>query len=187
MKGSFEFILGMYSIIIGLGISRLLEGIKNLVVSSRPLHGTGLYIAMLAIGLLVHATTWLSLWGLRNVEAWSIWSFLLVMLVPVLMFLYSSITVPDNDPSVDLGQYYLDSARKMHGLLIAAILVNALAEFALLQHPPSIRLSAIRLGIVLLLLACAVMPRATRLHRVVLPTVVVGAALLIQLVDFKLR
>ena len=104
---SFEFLLGMYSIILGLGISRLLEGIKNLVVSARPVRGTGLYIWMLVIGLLVHVTTWLSLWGLRNVETWSVWSFLLVMLVPVLMYLYSSITVPDNDRSVDLGEYYL--------------------------------------------------------------------------------
>ena len=186
MKGSFEFIVGMYSIIIGLGISRLLEGIKNLVVSSRPLRGTGLYIGMLAIGLLVHATTWLSLWGLRNVEAWSVWSFLLVMLVPVLMFLYSSITVPDNDRSVDLGQYYLDSARKMHGLLIATILVNAFAEFVLLRHAASLQLTLTRLGIVALLLACAAMPGAKTLHRIVLPTVMVGAALLIHLADFKI-
>ena len=121
MRGSFEFILGMYSIIICLGVSRLLEGVKNLVVSARPLRGSLVYIGMLLLGLLVHATTWLSLWTLRDVEAWKVWSFLQLMLAPVVLYLYSAITVPDHDHSIDLGEYYLANARKMHGLLIAAI------------------------------------------------------------------
>ena len=184
---SFEFLLGMYSIILGLGISRLLEGIKNLVVSARPVRGTGLYIWMLVIGLLVHVTTWLSLWGLRHVETWSVWSFLLVMLVPVLMYLYSSITVPDNDRSVDLGEYYLSNAGKMHGLLISAIVINGFAEFVILERPSSIPLAAMRIAIASLLLVCALMPRAIHVHRVILPAVMVGAATLVLAVDFQIR
>ena len=131
----------MYSIIIGLGVSRLLEGVKNLVVAARPWRGSLLYIGMLVIGLLVHATTWLSLWTLRDVEAWKVWSFLQLMLAPIALYLYSAIAVPDHDRSLDLGEYYLDNASRMHGLLIAAIFFNSLTEFMLLgfvYSPPAV-------------------------------------------------
>ena len=182
MRGSFEFILGMYSIIIGLGVSRLLEGVKNLVVAARPWRGSLLYIGMLVIGLLVHATTWLSLWTLRDVEAWKVWSFLQLMLAPIALYLYSAIAVPDNDRSLDLGEYYLDNASKLHGLLIAAIVFNSLTEFMLLGSVYSAPQSLMRLALIGLLLACAIWPRAVRLHRIVVPAVILGALLLVPLV-----
>ncbi len=182
VKGSFEFILGMYSIIIGLGVSRLLEGVKDLVVSARPLRGSLVYIGMLLLGLLVHATTWLSLWTLRDVEAWKVWSFLQLMLAPVVLYLYSAITVPDHDRSIDLGEYYLANARKMHGLLIAAIFFNALTELMVLGYVASVPLAFLRFALIGLLLLCAMLPRATRLHRIIVPAVIVGTLLLVPLV-----
>ena len=181
MRGSFEFILGMYSIIIALGISRLLEGVKNVAFSGRPLRGSGLYIGMLAIGLLVHATTWLALWPLRDVETWTVWSFLQLMLAPITLYLYSSITVPD-DHSIDMGEHYLANARKMHGLLMVAILFNALTEFVVLGYVYSVPQAAMRLTLASLLLLCAVRPRAVRLHRLIVPAGIVGAVLLVPLV-----
>jgi hypothetical protein len=181
VRGSFEFILGMYSIIIGLGVSRLLEGVKDLVVSPRPLRGSLLYIGMLVIGLLVHATTWLSFWTLRDVEAWKVWSFLQLMLAPIALYLYSAITVPDPDRSVDLGEYYLANASKMHGLLIAAIFFNALTEFMVLDQVYSLPLALMRLALLVLLTACAILPRAVRLHRIVVPAVIVATLLLVPL------
>lgn len=174
MEGSFEFVLGMYSIITGLGVSKLLEGVKNVLLTGRRPKGSELYIGMLVIGLLIHATAWLSLWSLRGVETWKVWSFLLVMLTPVLMFLYSSVTVSDNDPPVDLGDYYFTNARKMHALLIIAISVNALTGFVLLGHVESLSHMLTRLAVVPALLLCALMPRRNLLHRIIIPAVCIG-------------
>jgi hypothetical protein len=172
----------MYSIIIGLGVSRQLEGVRNLVIYPRPLAGSVLYIGMLVIGLLVHATTWLSLWSMRDVETWKIWSFLLLMAAPTVLYLYSSITVPDGDGSIDLGEYYLANARKMHVLLLAAIFFNSLTELVLLGQVSSVPLALLRLALMLLLLVCAAWPRALRLHRFVVPAVIVGTVLLVPFV-----
>jgi hypothetical protein len=172
----------MYSIIIGLGVSRLLEGVKNLVVSTRPLRGSLLYVGMLVIGLLVHATTWLSLWTLRDVETWKVWSFLQLMLAPIALYLYSAITVPDDDRSVDLDVFYRANASRMHGLLIVAIVFNALTEFMVLGFVYSLPLSLLRLTLIGLLLTCAMLPGAIRLHRVIVPSVIVGTLLLVPLV-----
>jgi hypothetical protein len=172
----------MYSIIIGLGVSRLLEGVKNLVLSTHPWRASLLYVGMLVIGLLVHATTWLSLWTLRDVEAWNVWSFLQLMLAPIALYLYSAITVPDGDRSVDLGAHYLENGRRMHGLLIVAILFNALNEFVVLGFVYSMPLLLMRLALVALLLACASLPRSIRLHRMIVPAAIVGTLLLVPLV-----
>ena len=187
MRGSFEFILGMYSIIIGLGVSRLLEGVKNLVVAARPWRGSLLYIGMLVIGLLVHATTWLSLWTLRDVEAWKVWSFLQLMLAPIALYLYSAIAVPDQDRSIDLGEHYLANASKMHGLLIAAIFFNALTERMVLGYVASVPLALMRFALIGLLLPCAILPRAVRLHRIIVPLVIVGTVLLVPLVHSPIK
>lgn len=183
MRGSFEFILGMYSIIIGLGISRLLEGVKNLVVSTRPLRGSALYIGMLLLGLLVHATTWLSLWPMRDVETWKVWSFLQLMAAPTALYLYSAIAVPDGDRTSDMGEYYLANARKMHVLLIAGIFFNAMTELVVLGHFSSLTLAWLRLVLMILLLACAAWPRAARLHQVIVPAVIIGTLMLVPLVQ----
>ena len=182
VRGSFEFILGMYSIIIALGISRLLEGVKNVAFSGRPLQGSGLYIGMLAMGLLVHGTTWLSLWPLRDVETWKAWSFLQLMLAPIMLYLYSSVTVPDDPRSIDMGEHYVANARKMHGLLIAAILFNGFNEFVMLGYVYNVPLAALRLTLVALLLVCAALPRALLLHRLIVPAGVVGSILLVPFV-----
>ena len=75
----------------------------------------------------------------------------------------------------------------MHGLLISAIVMNGIVEGVILQHPPSLLLAALRLVIVVLLLICALQPRAIRVHQVILPTVLVGAALLIHMADVQIR
>ena len=187
MNASFQAILGLYSIIIGLGVSKLLEGVKNHVVSGQTLRGNTLYVGMLLIGLLVHVTSWLSLWSLRNVETWSVWSFLLVMTIPLLLYLYSAITVPEGQHSPNMNAYYLRHSTGMHSLLVIAIVCNGLVDLVMLGHWPEVSMTVGRFAVVSLLLVCALNPRAMRLHRVILPMLVLGVALLVPFLDFPIR
>jgi hypothetical protein len=70
----------------------------------------------------------------------------------------------------------------MHGLLIVAILFNALNEFVVLGFVYSMPLLLMRLALVALLLACASLPRSIRLHRMIVPAAIVGTLLLVPLV-----
>ncbi len=184
---NFEFILGLYAIIAGLGVSRLLEGIKDVVVSGRPVRGYWVQACMVLMGLVVHVTTWLSMWSLNDVEAWQVGTFLLVLLVPALMYLYSSLALPGGEGAVDLRDYYFANARKLHGLLALVFTVVMLAEWVLLGHASSRAAMALRFAIIGLLLACAAYPRNEALHRIVVPLVLVGGVFALASLDVEIR
>jgi hypothetical protein len=184
---NFEFILGMYAIIAGLGVSRLLEGIKDALVSGRAVRGYWVHSAMVLAGLIAHATTWLSLWSLRSVDAWEIGTFLLVLLVPALMYLYSSLALPGGAGAMDLREYYFANASKLHGLLAAALAVTTLDEFVLLSHAPNTTMTALRLVVIGLLVTCALRPHQARLHRIVVPLMLVGGVAALAFLDIKVE
>ena len=170
MNSNFEFILGMYSIIAGLGVSRLLEGVKDAVIAGRASRTYWVHSAVVMLGLAVHATTWLSLWALRSIPAWGVWDFLFVLLVPVLLYLFSSLVFPSADgDDWDLRDYYYAHASRIHALLASAIAVNALSEYAVLGHIQIPALAAMRIGMVLAWCSCAIWKTAEPLHRIVVP------------------
>ena len=75
----------------------------------------------------------------------------------------------------------------MHGLLIAAIFFNALTERMVLGYVASVPLAFTRFAVIGLLLPCAILPRAVRLHRIVVPLVIVGTVLLVPLVHSPIK
>ena len=186
MNANFDFILGMYSIIAGLGISRLLEGIKDAVFSGRSARTYWVHSAVVMLGLSVHATTWLSLWALRDIPAWGVWNFLSVLFVPVLLYLFSSLVFPDSDSDCDLRAYYYANARRIHGLLASAIAVNAMSEYALLGHVEIPVLAATRIGMVLALCCCAIWKSNEALHRIVVPLLLVTGAAVPTLLNVEI-
>lgn len=190
MNGNFEFILGMYSIIAGLGVSRLLEGIRLATEPGTHRRTYWLQGAMVCLGLAVHATTWLSLWALRHVSVWNVRGFLLVLTVPALMYLFSASVLPaleetrerqDADPKAR----YFDHARRIHGLLAAALLTNALSEHVVLGHFNNPRLTIVRLVLVALLAMCAWFPRNESLHRVLVPLIATIGVLMPILLELR--
>lgn len=190
MNGNFEFILGMYSIIAGLGVSRLLEGIRLATEPGTHRRAYWLQGAMVCLGLAVHATTWLSLWALRHVDAWNVRGFLLVLTVPALMYLFSASVLPAMDATrerqdPDPRARYFDHARRIHGLLAAALFVNALSEYVVLGHVNNPNLTLIRLVLVALLAICAWFPRHASLHRILVPVVAVIGVLMPILLEVR--
>lgn len=169
----------MYSIIAGLGVSRLLEGIKDALMVGKARRAYWVHSLIVLIGFAFHATTWLSLWALRNTEAWGVWNFLSVLLVPVLLYLFSAMVLPAGDSGDwDLRAYYYANARKIHGLLAAAILVNAFSEYSVLGHLANPTLAVMRTGMFAVLCICAIWSRNETLHRVLVPLIlVVGATM----------
>ncbi|HJW45386.1 MAG TPA: hypothetical protein VJ484_02750 [Lysobacter sp.] len=187
MNDNFEFILGLYSIIAGLGVSRLLEGVKDAVIAGRATRTYWVHSAMVMAGLAVHATTWLSLWALRTIPVWEIWNFLFVLLVPVLLYLFSSLVFPEEGDDWDLRAYYYAHARRIHGLLASAIAVNAMSEYALLRQVEIPALAAMRVGMVVALCACAIWKTNEPLHRIVVPLLLLIGAATLAVLDVEIQ
>ena len=187
MNSNFDFILGMYSIIAGLGVSRLLEGVKDAVIAGRATRTYWVHSAVVMLGLAVHATTWLSLWALRNIPVWGVWNFLFVLLVPVLLYLFSSLVFPDSDSDDwDLRTYYYVHARRIHGLLASAIAANALSEYAVLGHVEIPALAAMRVSMVVALCTCAIWKGSELLHRIIVPLLLLAGAAMPTVLDVEI-
>jgi hypothetical protein len=189
LNDNFEFILGMYSIIAGLGVSRLLEGIRMATQPGSTMRGYWVHVVMAGLGLMVQATTWLSLWALRHVEVWTFRGFLSVLTVPALLYLYSASVLPtmDNPGYSDLTpkQRYFVIARRIHGLLAAAMLVYTLSEWIVSGRFQNIPLTLMRLVLTALLGACALWQHEERLHRIVVPLLAVIGLLMPVVLDME--
>jgi hypothetical protein len=187
MSDNFQFILGMYSIIAGLGVSRLLEGVRDAVIAGRATRTYWVHSVVVMLGLAVHAMTWLSLWALRSIPAWGVWNYLFVLLVPVLLYLFSSLVFPDSDgDDWDLRSYYYAHARRIHGLLASAIAANALSEYAVLSQLEIPALAAMRIGMVVALCSLAIWKTNEALHRIIVPLLLITGAAVPTMLDVEI-
>ena len=117
---------------------------------------------------------------------WGVWNFLFVLLVPVLLYLFSSLVFPEHSDDWDLRAYYYLHARRIHGLLATAIAVNALSEYALLGRVEVPAVAAMRVGMVVALCSCAVWRTYEPLHRVVVPLLLLAGAAMPAILNIKI-
>jgi hypothetical protein len=88
----FEYISVAFSIVLSLGVATLLGALRRIFSPDRRywVHATWVVTT-----LFMHAIAWWSLWSFSAVESWTILSFLLVLLQPVVLFLVASLLVGD--------------------------------------------------------------------------------------------
>lgn len=129
---SFSYLSVLLSIIIGLSITQVLQGVRALMLSrdTARLYWPSLIWAFL---LLVIATQmWWSSFGLRDHQDWNFATYGLVLLQMALFYLASGLVLPDLTPSrIDLEGDYFRNRRWFFGLLGAAAVASVLKDLAL--------------------------------------------------------
>jgi hypothetical protein len=171
----FSYLSVLLSIVLGLGLSHLLAEAAQLVryrVAVRSYTPAMLWMAML---FLLHVQVWWTVYELRRVKVWTFFSFMLVLLIPVLTYLLTYLLVPDfgREGQVDLRTRYYESRRWFFGLLMLLPLVSLAQEYTAwskieLDADPVFRLVLAVLALVGLLSA------HERTYRVLAPAVLIG-------------
>jgi len=126
----FEFFFGFYSLLLGLGLAELLQGVASIVRSQR-VRAIGAETALAAVGLLcIIVLTWLDAWStLSNVEL-SVGFIAGPLLVSVCYYLAAVIVFPkDIEAWPSLDDYYSSRKRYVIGLLLIAEIVIVLFLF----------------------------------------------------------
>ncbi len=112
---SFEFLMIVVSIIVGLGISQLLAGIVRILrVELKPYWIHELWVFYVFLNLLQYC------WSLFDLEARSDWIFieLLGLLTPpVILYLVASLLFPPRSSEPDLSDFYYAHRKPIFGLL----------------------------------------------------------------------
>lgn len=129
---SFSYLSVLLSIIIGLAITQVLQGLRTLMLtrSSARLYLPSLLWA--ALMLLTATQMWWASFGLRDQSDWTFGLYGLVLLQVSLFYLASGLVLPDLTPErIDLEGDYFRNRRWFFGLLAATALVSVIKDVAL--------------------------------------------------------
>jgi hypothetical protein len=129
----FPFILSLYSVTSGLGLTLLVSSVAKMIEARDRTRRYWVHTCWLAFLFVVNVTSWLSLWVVRDHQTWSILEALLLLLVPILLYTVSYLAVPnfDDAANLDLRIHYFRQAGWMQGLLLLALLSGSMAVRAI--------------------------------------------------------
>ncbi|MEQ1752573.1 MAG: hypothetical protein ABL973_00405 [Micropepsaceae bacterium] len=129
----FEFVFGLYSILLSLGITHLLSGIVEVLRNVQRVrfsleHGLWAWSAFaMSIG------NWASLWELRLLPAWPAWTVLLLIAVAVGQYAFCAFVTPvvREEGEIDLVLFHERARRGYAGALIVTAIISTLLNVVL--------------------------------------------------------
>ena len=112
----FEFVFGLYSIIVSLALTHLLAGMISLRDASRVrfslTHALWAWAAFaMAIG------NWASMWELREMQSWPSWSVLLLISTAIVQYVFCAFVTPEvrKGEGIDLVGFHDGQRRRYVG------------------------------------------------------------------------
>ena len=159
--GIFEFIVGLYAIIAGLGISLLVQSVGQLIEARRRVTLYWVHVVWIGLIFVAHVSSWFSFWRFAGQATWTAIEAIAVLLVPILLYLVSHLAVPDleDERSHDLRPYYYEHHRWMQGLMVAALAVTQAGQYAILGAPGTSGPEVVRAAAIVLLVPGVVSSR----------------------------
>jgi hypothetical protein len=136
-QGVFTFIVSLAAVINGLGIVRIVAGVGDYFRRRESLEVNHYWVYSLValFQLLAHVMIWWAMLGLRDVGSINFLQYLYLLLGPTLLFLATSLLIPDvTDNKVDLHAEY-GRLRKPYYTLLAIFWVWTMAIWPVFGYP----------------------------------------------------
>lgn len=108
---AFGYVSVIISVVIGLGLSHLLTGVAELFKTRRRVKFYWVHLVWVGLIFVGHIFLWWTMWNLRLVREWNFFSFLLLLLAPVLLYVAAAFLIPkvESDVSIDLREYFYEN------------------------------------------------------------------------------
>jgi len=133
-----DYLFVLVSIIIGLGISRVLTGLAAVIVHRRRVRIYWLWVVAALLVFLAHVQLWWSTFSVGSTIAkGSFLEFMLFLLSPIALYLSAAVIIPDleDDEVVDLREYYLENVRAYFIFLAMVPLLNVIRSLVVSHDP----------------------------------------------------
>lgn len=165
---AFSYLSVLLSIILGLAITQVLQGVRGMLLSRQ--HIT-LYLPSLlwSAMILVFATQfWWASFGLAGHQAWTFAAFGIVLVQTTLLYMLAALVLPDFafGEARDLKEHYYREARPFFLVLAGMLLASFLKELLIEGRPP-VGKKLLFHGIFLAIALLAAVSRNHRLHEVI--------------------
>jgi hypothetical protein len=150
----FEFLLALYAIVAGLGVSLLIRSIGQMIEARERVRLYWVHSCWLALIFVSHVVSWFALWRFSEHAPWTILQALLLLCVPILLYLISHLAVPEleDDRIHDMREYYYRHVHWMQGLLLAVLILGAVAQYVIEGRPDLSGPGVVRTAMAIILL-----------------------------------
>ena len=130
----FDFIVNLWVVIAGLGITSVVGRIGRIIESRSRIKLYWVHSCWLVFILVAHVHSWFTMWRYRDVASWTVGEFLLLLSVPTILYLATYVSVPEIPQDERGGQYdmrnhYYERHRLIMSLLGGSVLLNVLCEY----------------------------------------------------------
>jgi len=179
----FEFIMVMFSIIVGLGIADLLNNIARQLRAGKDCEGYWLQSLVVVAVLLGLLQQWWESWGLQSVEHWGFLFVLMFLAGPIGLYLVAHLLFPRRMSGGDLEQHYFSVFRQIW--VIAGLVVIVATLFRPVAFGDAL-LVADNMSAAVLLAFFAVLASSSRkvVHAILVPLILIS--LFMDIVFFSL-
>jgi hypothetical protein len=170
---AFSYLSVLISIILGLAITQVLQGIRGLVIGRRRVAVYWPPIAWAGLLLLITVQSWWAMYGMRRHLAWTFVEFAMVLLQATVLYMLAALVFPDfhGTERVDLKRHYFEQTRWFYGLGVALLLVSLAKDVVINGDLPNRVNLAFHIGFMTAWTAAALVKREA--YHVALPIVMV--------------
>src|SRR6266513_1973365 len=122
----FGYLSVILSIILGLSVTQLLQGLSQVINARDRVRIYGPAIGWALLLLVIDVQAWWALFGLRNRHAWTFLQFAVLLLETIMLYLLAALALPGTfgEGTVDLRANYFRHARWFFGSFVAVLVVS---------------------------------------------------------------
>lgn len=130
--GAFGYLSVLISIVLGLGITHLLQGFGRWVEGRSEFRAFGPSLAWAGFLLLVHIQTWWTMFGYMQHGEWTFLEFVVVLSQPMVLYLMTLLVFPSVEARrQDLRENFLHQRPWFFGLVVVLLTVSIVKDLVL--------------------------------------------------------
>jgi hypothetical protein len=128
----FGYLSVILSIILGLSITQLLQGLSQIINARDRVRIYGPSLGWSLLLLVIDVQAWWAMFGYRNRHNWTFLQFGILILETILLYLLAALALPTGfgEAAVDLRANYFRHARWFFGAFVAVLLVSLSKDLA---------------------------------------------------------
>ena len=131
----FEYVTILVSIILGLGITKILSALAELLYDFKRVRFFWVHIIWVLLILYIHVQEWFILYELKDYPSWKLPVFLFILLYPITLFLAANMLFPviDKNEDVDLKTFFTSNYKPLYFFFLACIVLSLIFNVWLLE------------------------------------------------------
>jgi hypothetical protein len=185
---SFNYLSVLISIILGLAIAQVLQGVRGLILTRKKVKLYTPTVIWTAMSLLIAIQGWWAAFSMHEQASWNFLGLLIIVLQAVSVYMVAALVLPDpkGESVVDLREHYFAHRHWFFGAVLGSVVCSLSKELTLygrLPHPLDLGFQS-AFGLIAIL---AIILRQEWFHRILAPAGSLLFLLYIGLLFYRLH